>query len=99
MKTGIDIVEVKRIKNNKTGISAAKKEESKLHLKEISPIGKKVKILVTGPDRKQGYLSGYTEGRIVSRFESDDLSLIGSYAVIKVNSASPYAIEGILIKD
>jgi tRNA-2-methylthio-N6-dimethylallyladenosine synthase len=76
-------------------------EELTIHSLEYNKglIGKKVKILVTGPDRKQGYLSGYTEGRIVSRFESDDLSLIGSYAVIKVNSASPYAIEGILIKD
>lgn len=62
-------------------------------------IGKQVKILVTGADRKQGYLSGYTEGRIVSRFKSDDLSMVGSFAFIRVSSASPYAIEGTLIKD
>ncbi len=61
--------------------------------------GKEIKILVTDTDRKKGYLSGYTEGRIVSRFESDDLSLIGSFVTIRVDSASPYAIEGTLIKN
>jgi len=62
-------------------------------------IGKETKILVTDTDRKEGYLSGYTEGRIVSRFASDNLSLIGSFVNIRVKSASPYAIEGTLTKD
>ncbi len=34
-------------------------------------VGKKVKILVTGYDRKPGYMSGLTEGRIVVRFASE----------------------------
>jgi tRNA-2-methylthio-N6-dimethylallyladenosine synthase len=60
-------------------------------------IGQQVTLLVTGPDRKGGYLSGYTEGRIVARFASTDRSLIGSFADMKITSASPYAVEGELI--
>jgi tRNA-2-methylthio-N6-dimethylallyladenosine synthase len=37
-------------------------------------IGQKVRVLVTGSDRKESYLSGYTEGRIVVRFPSTDLA-------------------------
>ena len=69
------------------------------HAKEYNHrlIGQKKRMLVTGTDRKGGYLSGYTEGRIVARFASTDRSLIGSYADIQVTSASSYAIEGELI--
>ena len=57
-------------------------------------IGRKIRVLVTGADRKEGYLSGYTEGRIVVRFPSADLSLIGTFATLFVTSSAPYAIEG-----
>ena len=52
------------------------------HAKEYNQglIGQKIRVLVTGADRKEGYLSGYTEGRIVVRFPSTDLSLIGTFA-------------------
>jgi tRNA-2-methylthio-N6-dimethylallyladenosine synthase len=59
--------------------------------------GRKIRVLVTGADRKEGYLSGYTEGRLVARFPSTDVSLIGTFATIHVTAASPYAIEGELI--
>ncbi|MBN1415610.1 MAG: tRNA (N6-isopentenyl adenosine(37)-C2)-methylthiotransferase MiaB [Bacteroidales bacterium] len=74
-------------------------DELTQHTKEYNRrlIGRKIRILVTGTDRKGGYLSGYTEGRIVARFASTDRSTIGSYADIQVTSASPYAIEGELI--
>lgn len=74
-------------------------EELIKHTKEYNRrlIGRKISILVTGTDRKGGFLSGYTEGRIVARFASTDRSLIGSYAEIEVASASPYAIEGELV--
>ncbi len=60
-------------------------------------IGKTLKVLVRGNDRKKGFLSAYTEGRIVARFKSDDYNLIGSYAHIKVTSSASLSIEGKLI--
>lgn len=60
-------------------------------------IGKKLKVLVKGKDRKEGYLSAYTEGRIVSRFKSDDETLIGNFANIIITSAASLSIEGELI--
>jgi tRNA-2-methylthio-N6-dimethylallyladenosine synthase len=69
------------------------------HTNEInrSLVGRKLKVLVTGTDRKENYLSGYTEGRIVVRFPSADHSLIGTFVYIEVTSASSYAIEGELV--
>lgn len=60
-------------------------------------IGKTIKVLVRGSDRKSGYLSAYTEGRIVARFASPDNSLIGQFVNIKITSAASLSIEGELI--
>ncbi|MCR5659494.1 MAG: tRNA (N6-isopentenyl adenosine(37)-C2)-methylthiotransferase MiaB [Bacteroidales bacterium] len=60
-------------------------------------IGKTVKMLVESQDRKNGYLTGHTEGKIVIRFASRDKSLIGQIVNVKVTSASPLSIEGELI--
>ena len=40
-------------------------------------IGGTYRVLVEGPDRKPGYLSAKTEGRITVRFPSDERALIG----------------------
>ena len=60
-------------------------------------IGKTQKVLVTGYDRKNGYLTGHTEGKIVIRFKSKDKSLIGQIVTVKVTSATALSIEGELI--
>jgi len=60
-------------------------------------IGQTVKMLVESHDRKNGYLTGHTEGKIVIRFASRDTSLIGQFVNIRVTSASPLSIEGVLI--
>ncbi len=57
-------------------------------------IGQTVKMLVESHDRKNGYLTGHTEGKIVIRFASRDTSLIGQIVNVKVTSASPLSIEG-----
>jgi tRNA-2-methylthio-N6-dimethylallyladenosine synthase len=57
-------------------------------------IGKTYRVLVTGKDRKEGFLSGHTEGRIVLRFRSDDESLIGHFVDVKIGSAAPFSVEG-----
>lgn len=57
-------------------------------------IGKTYRVLVTGNDRKPGFLSGLTEGKIVLRFPSLDESLIGEFVNIKVQSATAFSVEG-----
>jgi len=60
-------------------------------------VGQTVKMLVETQDRKNGYLAGHTEGKIVIRFASRDTSLIGQIVNVKVTSASPLSIEGELV--
>ena len=61
-------------------------------------IGRTYKILVTGKDRKSGYLSGLTEGRIVLRFPSDEESLVGNFVDIRIKSATAFSVEGEAVK-
>lgn len=61
-------------------------------------VGKTVRVLVGGHDRKQGYLTGHTEGKIVIRFESGDHTLIGQFVDVEITSASPLSIEGKLVR-
>ncbi|MBN1791199.1 MAG: tRNA (N6-isopentenyl adenosine(37)-C2)-methylthiotransferase MiaB [Bacteroidales bacterium] len=60
-------------------------------------IGKTLKVLVTGHDRKGGYLSGITEGRIVVRFASEQPIALGSFVWLGITSAASYSIEGELV--
>jgi tRNA-2-methylthio-N6-dimethylallyladenosine synthase len=60
-------------------------------------IGKTYRVLVTGKDRKPGYLSGLTEGKIVLRFQSSDESLIGEFINVKVQSATAFSVEAEMI--
>ncbi|MBO6058436.1 MAG: tRNA (N6-isopentenyl adenosine(37)-C2)-methylthiotransferase MiaB [Bacteroidales bacterium] len=60
-------------------------------------IGKTQKVLVTGYDRKNGFLTGHTEGKIVIRFQSRDKSLIGQIVTVRVTSATALSIEGTLL--
>lgn len=57
-------------------------------------VGKTFRVLVTGMDRKEGFLSGLTEGKIVLRFPSDDLSLIGNFVNLTIKSATAFSLEG-----
>ena len=57
-------------------------------------VGTTVKMLVEDFDRKNGYLTGHTEGKIVIRFASTDESLIGQIVKVKVISATALSIEG-----
>jgi tRNA-2-methylthio-N6-dimethylallyladenosine synthase len=57
-------------------------------------IGNKYKVLVTGSDRKEGFLSGLTEGKIIVRFAHGDKALIGKFVNVKITSAADFATEG-----
>ena len=59
-------------------------------------LGKKVKMLVENYDRKNGFLNGHTEGKIVIRIPSRDSKLIGQIVEVTVTSAAPLSIEGTL---
>ncbi len=61
-------------------------------------IGKTLKVLVRGKDRKAGYLSALTEGKIIVRFASEDDNLIGNFVNVKINSATPFSTEGELVE-
>ncbi len=57
-------------------------------------IGRKLRVLVTGHDRKEGYLRGLTEGKLIVRFPADDTSLIGRFTDLQINSAANFSLEG-----
>ncbi len=59
-----------------------------------SLIGRKIRVLVTGHDRKEGYLRGLTEGRLIVRFQADYPSLIGQFTDLQINSAADFSLEG-----
>ncbi len=62
-------------------------------------VGKTVKVIVNGFDRNRAYLTGYTEGKIVIRFKSNDRTLIGKIVNVEVTSATPLSIEGNLVTE
>ncbi|MBN2486837.1 MAG: MiaB/RimO family radical SAM methylthiotransferase [Bacteroidales bacterium] len=57
-------------------------------------VGCEYKVLVIQADRKKGYLSGLTEGKIIVRFASDRPGLTGKFVKVKITSAADFAIEG-----
>jgi tRNA-2-methylthio-N6-dimethylallyladenosine synthase len=60
-------------------------------------VGNTYKVLVIQKDRKSGYLSGITEGRIIVRFASENPELIGQFVDVKITSAADFAVQGDLI--
>ena len=63
-----------------------------------SLIGKTVRVLVRGTDRKEGFLSSHTEGKLIIRFASEDENLIGQFADVKITSATDFSMEGELVE-
>ncbi len=59
-----------------------------------SLVGRTVRVLVTGKDRKPGYLSGLTEGKINIRFPAEGTGLIGRFTDIRVTGATEFSLEG-----
>jgi len=76
-------------------------DELKKHSFEYNKtlIGKTLRLLVYGADKKQGYMTGLTEGKLTVRFPSTEYSLKGSFVDVKISSVTPFAMEGELIPD
>ena len=51
-------------------------------------------MLVTGTDRKPGYLKGLTEGKINIRFRANSNNLAGSFVELSVTAANGLSLEG-----
>jgi tRNA-2-methylthio-N6-dimethylallyladenosine synthase len=59
--------------------------------------GKIMRVLVRGYDRKEGYLSALTEGKLIVRFQSSDSSLIGQFTDVRIDSVSDFSMEGEMV--
>lgn len=56
--------------------------------------GKTIRVLITGLDRKEGYLSARSEGRIIARLPCGNTDLVGTFTNLDVTAASEMSIEG-----
>lgn len=57
-------------------------------------IGKTYRVLVRGTDRKEGFFSSHTEGKLIVRFASADENLIGQFVNVRITAASDFSLEG-----
>jgi tRNA-2-methylthio-N6-dimethylallyladenosine synthase len=60
-------------------------------------VGRDLSVLVEGTDRKEGYLSGKTEGKLIVRFASTDQNLIGKFVTVRIESVTPMSMEGVFV--
>ncbi len=60
-------------------------------------VGQRLEVLVQGRDRKDGYLSGKTEGLLTVRFPSRDEKLVGGFAEVEITSCAPLSLSGTLV--
>ncbi len=60
-------------------------------------VGSNVRALVRGNDRKEGFLSSLTEGKLIVRFASENQDLVGQFVDLKITSATDFSMEGELI--
>ncbi len=59
-----------------------------------SLVGRTLRVLVDGTDRKQGFLSAKTEGKLTVRFPADNEALIGSFVDLEITSCRELSLEG-----
>ena len=60
-------------------------------------IGSEISLLVDGADRKPGYLTGKTEGRLIVRFMSENTDLVGRFVTVRIEQVRPLSMEGTLV--
>jgi tRNA-2-methylthio-N6-dimethylallyladenosine synthase len=71
-------------------------EVMRIHSKEYNEtiIGKKLKVLINGTDRKTGFSTGLTEGKLIVRLNQKDDTLMGKIVAVKITSASDLSLSG-----
>ena len=72
-------------------------EVLKIHSREYNEtlIGKTVRVLINGTDRKTGFSTGLTEGKINVRLDHQDVSLMGQIVDVKITSAADFSMSGV----
>ncbi len=75
-------------------------EELRKHNRQANRdrVGTTVRAIVRGADRKPGYLSALTEGKLIVRFPEEIENLTGQFVDVKITSASDFSLEGELVK-
>lgn len=68
------------------GASSAKWNQNLLH--------QTIPVLINGVEKKTGYLSGYSEGRINVRILSNNKSLVGQICQVKITTALEFSLAG-----
>jgi tRNA-2-methylthio-N6-dimethylallyladenosine synthase len=57
-------------------------------------LGQTMRILVTGIDRKPGYMKGLTEGKVNVRFRATQQGLVGSFTDVSITGTNGMSLEG-----
>jgi len=75
-------------------------EVLKIHSRQNNEtlVGKTLRLLVNGVDRKTGFSTGLTEGKINVRLDHFDASLRGKMVDVNITSAADFSVSGILVK-
>ncbi len=61
-------------------------------------LGKTLRVLLTGKDRKELYYQGFTEGRVVTRVKVNDDDLVGKFVNLKITDITHMSIEGVVVE-
>jgi len=71
-------------------------EVLKIHSREYNEtlVGKTMRLLINGNDRKTGFSTGLTEGKINVRLDHHDASLMGQIVDVKITSAADFSLSG-----
>jgi tRNA-2-methylthio-N6-dimethylallyladenosine synthase len=71
-------------------------EQLKVHSRQYNEtlVGKTMRVLINGTDRKTGFSTGLTEGKINVRLDHYDASLMGRIVEVKISSAADFSVSG-----
>jgi tRNA-2-methylthio-N6-dimethylallyladenosine synthase len=74
-------------------------EVLKIHSREYNEtlVGRNIRVLINGTDRKTGFSTGLTEGKINVRLDRCDASLMGQIIDVKITSAADFSMSGELV--
>jgi tRNA-2-methylthio-N6-dimethylallyladenosine synthase len=71
-------------------------EVMKIHTREYnrSLVGKTIRVLINGSDRKTGFTTGLTEGKITVRLDAKVPELMGRMVDVKIMEAADFSLSG-----
>ncbi|MCX6221929.1 MAG: tRNA (N6-isopentenyl adenosine(37)-C2)-methylthiotransferase MiaB [Bacteroidia bacterium] len=59
-----------------------------------SLVGKTIRVLINGSDRKTGFSTGLTEGKLIVRLDRRDDTLMGKIVDVTITSAADFSMSG-----